>query len=36
MSYSEEHLRETAEIVSKLDAALCESHENAAAAIDGL
>lgn len=24
MSYSEEHLRETAEIVSKLDAALCE------------
>src|SRR6266404_1765156 len=24
MSYSEEHLRETAEVVSKLDAALCE------------
>ena len=24
MSYSEEHLREAAEIVSKLDAALCE------------
>ena len=24
MSYSEEHLRETAQVVSKLDAALCE------------